>query len=104
MMEVTKSIVWEALKPVKDPEIDLGIVELGLIYDVDIEDEGKKVIISMTLTTPMCPYGPFLVQEVENAVKSIPGVENAEIRIVWEPQWNPNTMATDEVKDKMGIW
>jgi metal-sulfur cluster biosynthetic enzyme len=58
----------------------------------------------MTLTTPYCPYGPQLIQETKMCVLALPGVKDAEIDIVWEPVWDPKTMASDEVKDALGLW
>ena len=103
-MLISEDIVFEALKSVVDPEIGLNIVELGLVYGTDIENEGKKVAVRMTLTTPMCPYGPAIIQEVGETIQALPGVEDSDVKIVWEPQWDPRTMASDEVKDKLGIW
>ncbi len=103
-MLINEDIVFEALKVVVDPEIGLGIVELGLVYGADIEDDGKKVSVRMTLTSPMCPYGPMIIQHVDETIKILPGVEETDIQVIWEPQWDPRTMASDEVKDKLGIW
>jgi metal-sulfur cluster biosynthetic enzyme len=91
------------LEPVKDPEIGLSVVDLGLIYDVDIKPDGK-VIITMTLTTPACPYGPELVDAVKLATMTTKGVKEAEVEVVWDPPWNPEEMATDYAKDVLGIW
>ena len=96
--------VYEALKAVEDPEIHQNIVGLGLIYGVDINEADRKVGIKMTLTTPYCPYGPQLIQETKMCVLALPGVKDAEIDIVWEPVWDPKTMASDEVKDALGLW
>jgi metal-sulfur cluster biosynthetic enzyme len=103
-MLISEDLVFEALKTVVDPEVNLGIVELGLVYGVDLENEGKKVSVEMTLTSPMCPYGPVIIQSVNNSLKTLPGVEETDVQVVWEPQWDPKTMASDEVKDKLGIW
>ena len=103
-MTVTKESVFEALKVVKDPEIRLGIVDLGLVYDANISEDGKEVNVKMTLTSQMCPYGPTLVQQTQQAAQGIEGVEKATVDIVWEPPWDPKTMATDEVKDVLGLW
>ncbi|HWO56666.1 MAG TPA: metal-sulfur cluster assembly factor [bacterium] len=103
-MLITQDIVMEALKEVKDPELHLGIVDLGLVYGVDIEDDGKHVEVRMSLTSPGCPYGPQMVNDVRFAVASLPGVETADVRVVWDPPWDPRTMASDEIKDKLGIW
>ena len=103
-MLATKDIVMEALKEVQDPELRLGIVDLGLIYGVDIEDNGKHVEVRMSLTSPGCPYGPQIVNDVRFAVTALPGVETADVRVVWDPPWDPRKMASDEIKDKLGIW
>ena len=102
--KLTKEEVLEALKPIVDPEIRIGIVDLGLIYDVLVKNEGKSVEVKMTLTTPMCPYGPMLMTQVEDVANTMPGVENAKITLVWEPPWDPRTMASDYAKDKLNIW
>ncbi len=103
-MNISKAIVYEALKPVMDPEINLSVVDLGLIYDVRIDNKVKKITVDMTLTSPMCPYGPMLIAMVDDAVKVLPGIKETEVKVVWEPQWDPKKMASDEVKDKLGIW
>ncbi len=103
-MLITQEIVMEALKEVKDPELHLGIVDLGLVYGVDVEDGGKHVEVRMSLTSPGCPYGPQMVNDVRFAVTALPGVETADVRVVWDPPWDPRKMASDEIKDKLGIW
>ncbi len=102
-MSLTRELILEKLKPIEDPEIALGVVDLGLIYDVEIVDN-KEVNITMTLTTPACPYGPMLVEQVENAVKAVEGVEKTSVTVVWDPPWNPAEMASDMAKDVLGIW
>ncbi len=99
----TKEEVFEALKPVQDPEIRIGIVDLGLIYDADISDTGK-VTIKMTLTTPACPYGEMLVAMVHRAAEDLDDVTEVEVVLVWEPTWDPVEMASDVAKDLLGIW
>jgi metal-sulfur cluster biosynthetic enzyme len=101
---ITKDSVLKALEPVIDPEMQIGIVDLGLVYDVSTEDDGRKVTVKMTLTTPMCPYGPMLVGQVQDAVQQMEGVEDGKVDLVWDPPWDPRTMATDEAKDKLMIW
>jgi metal-sulfur cluster biosynthetic enzyme len=103
-MPVTDDMVMEALSVVQDPELRMGIVEMGLIYGVDVRDSGQTVEVRMTLTTPGCPYGPALIDGVKLVVEQLPGVQNADVKMVWEPPWNPEQMASDEVKDKLGIW
>ena len=103
-MFITEDIVREALKTVIDPEINFSVIDLGIIYGISIENAGKKIRITMTLTSPTCPYGAILAKQVEQTLKALPGVAEAEVQLVWQPPWEPHTMASDEVKDKMGIW
>jgi len=91
-----------ALKTVFDPEIPADIYELGLIYKVDIRDD-RVVAIEMTLTTPNCPAAEELPTMVENAVASVPGVQSAEINIVWDPAWSPDRMS-DEARLVLNMW
>ncbi|MBI2584139.1 MAG: metal-sulfur cluster assembly factor [Candidatus Aenigmarchaeota archaeon] len=93
----TKEQVLEALKIVVDPEIQIDIVTLGLIYRVDID--GNKIKITMTLTTPNCPYGPQLLNQVKSVAEKVEGVESTEINVVWEPPWQPS----EELKAMLGI-
>jgi metal-sulfur cluster biosynthetic enzyme len=99
----TKTEVMEALKPVVDPDIGLSLVDLGLIYDVLIEESGR-LSIRMTLTTPACPFAPQLLQSVNDAAEKIEGITDVEVILVWEPPWDPKTMASDHAKDALGIW
>ena len=92
-----------AVAVVEDPEIGLGVVDLGLIYDVAIAED-NSVSIRMTLTTPYCPYGPQLVAEVQKAAQDIPGVSRADVEVVWDPPWDANTMTSEYAKDVLGIW
>lgn len=97
--------VREALVEVKDPELNIGILELGLVYDVVVEGEnGGFVTVVMTLTSPMCPVGPMFKQSVEDKVKSIEGVKKATAEITFTPPWDPKEMASDDVKVLLGIW
>lgn len=99
----TKDEILAKLEPIEDPEIRLGLVDLGLIYDIAVLDD-RIVNIFMTLTTPGCPYGPQLVEQVRRAVLELPGVEKVDIEIVWDPPWNPVEMASEYAKDVLGIW
>src|SRR4030095_11709719 len=80
--------IVEALKTIYDPEIPVNIYELGLIYDVDIQ-EGGAIKVKMTLTAPGCPVAGTLPGEVEAKVAAAPGVTSAEVELVWDPAWNP---------------
>lgn len=103
MAQVTEEQVLEALRPIQDPEIMVGIVDLGLIYDVDVNKK-NEVKVKMTLTTPACPYGEMLVRMAQRASEDVEEVTKAEIVLVWEPQWDPREMASDLAKDRLGIW
>ena len=98
--EPTKEAVLNQLKQVEDPEIRYNIVDLGLVYDAKIDN--GMVIVDMTLTSPTCPVGPYILSEAENAVKKLPGVTGVVINIVWEPLWGPERMS-DEAKVALGM-
>ena len=89
---IIEAQVIEALRTCFDPEIPVNIYELGLIYEVIVDDTGG-VTVNMTLTTPHCPAAQSLPPEVEKKVKSVQGVTNAAVNIVWEPPWTPARMS-----------
>ena len=93
--------VVDALKSIYDPEIPVDIYELGLIYDVDISEDGDAVI-TMTLTTPHCPVAESLPNEVELRVLSVPGIRDAVVNLVWDPPWDPSKMS-DEARLELGM-
>ncbi len=93
--------IVEALQSVYDPEIPVNIYELGLIYDVAVGDSGH-VDVKMTLTSPACPVAGTLPVEVEDKVKGVPGVESAEVEVVWDPVWNPSMMS-EAAKLELGM-
>jgi FeS assembly SUF system protein len=96
-----QAAVVDALKSVYDPEIPVDIYELGLIYDVDISEDGDAVV-TMTLTTPHCPVAESLPNEVELRVLSVPGIRDAEVKLVWDPPWDPSKMS-DEARLELGM-
>lgn len=98
--EITEEEVYYALMNVYDPEIPVSIVDLGLIYDVQISS-GNNVGIKMSLTTPGCGMGAMIASQAEQAVKDI-GANNVLVEVVWDPPWNPDMMS-DEAKQKLGI-
>jgi FeS assembly SUF system protein len=89
--EIKQSVV-DVLRTVYDPEIPVDIYELGLVYDVHVE-EGGAVAIRMTLTSPMCPVAESLPPEVEQKVRGVAGVTDVKIDLVWEPPWSPSLMS-----------
>ena len=93
--------VVEALKSIYDPEIPVDIYELGLIYDVAISEDGDAVV-TMTLTTPHCPVAESMPGEVELRVLSVPGIRDAEVKLVWDPPWDPSKMS-DEARLELGM-
>ena len=96
----TEAQVYEALKECYDPEIPVNLVDLGLIYDVKIIDDW--VGIKMTLTTPGCGMSGMISQNVRSRVMRLPGVKDADVRIVWQPAWSPSMMSA-EAKKKLGV-
>jgi metal-sulfur cluster biosynthetic enzyme len=92
MAEITKEQVMKVLERVNDPELRLNIVDLGLIYDVEISDD-NNVGVDMTLTTQACPVGPMIQMQAEAALKSIAGVNQVDVRIVFDPPWTPEKMS-----------
>ena len=89
-----------ALRKVKDPELNLNIVDLGLVYDISVD--GADVQIDMTLTSPGCPAGPQIMGDIERAVKALPGVGSVNLNLVWEPFWTPDKIEP-RVRAYMGI-
>jgi metal-sulfur cluster biosynthetic enzyme len=103
-MKLTEEQVREALRPVCDPELGMSIVDLGLIRDVEISPDGRQVALTMTLTTPFCPEGPFIIAAAQEAVQHLPGVEDSHVDLVWSPPWDPRTDCSEDVLAELGIW
>jgi len=96
---MTPAAVREALRHVIDPEIGINIVDLGLVYDIDIQDARARV--TMTMTSPACPLGDYLKDLSDSTIRQrVPGVQEVEIVLVWEPPWNPDMMA-EEVRRRL---
>jgi probable FeS assembly SUF system protein SufT len=96
MQMVPEERVWEALKQCYDPEIPVNIVDLGLVYEVKVEEEfpsEANVYIRMTLTAPGCGMGPMIAADVKRRVQQIPGVTNVLVELVFDPIWNPDMMS-----------
>lgn len=105
-MPLHEDQIREELKKVIDPELFVNIVDLGLVYVVDVQaaDDGKSnVKIDMTMTSPMCPAGPQLIAQSKQFVSALDGVGNVEIKIVMDPPWTPDKM-TEEARDHLGIF
>ena len=94
--EFSEQAVWEALKTCFDPEIPVNIVDLGLIYDLDIAKTpagGQSVEVKMTLTAPGCGVGPVIAEDARQKIAALPSVEHAKVHIVWDPQWTPQMIS-----------
>ena len=93
---VTKEEVIEVLKTCYDPEIPINIIDLGLVYGVEVE--GDLVHIKMTLTMPGCPMGELIIENVKRKVEAIEGVKEAKIELVWDPPWTPERISEEAMK------
>lgn len=99
---IIKEKVLKSLKKVIDPELNVDIVDLGLIYNILIDQKSGTVKIKMTLTTPGCPLSLFFEEWITEKVKKIKGVKNVKIDLVWEPPWDPDKMS-EETREKLGV-
>ncbi len=99
---VNEELVRERLKDVMDPELQMSIMELGLVYGVEIENAKVKVIY--TLTSPACPLGPVIEGQIQSAVMDMPGVKEVDTEMTMTPPWDPRIHASDDVKMQLGIW
>ena len=93
----TKEDVIEELKKVNDPEIGIDVYTLELIYDVKVENGKAKIL--MTLTTPMCPYGPMLIEEIKARVRELKGIKEVDVEVTFDPPWKPS----DELRATLGV-
>ena len=96
----TEEQLRAALRDVKDPELDLNIVDLGLVYDVEVAD--GQVAVKMTLTSPGCPAGPMITNDVYRQVRDLDGVSDVDVEIVWEPYWTPERIEP-KIRAMMGF-
>jgi FeS assembly SUF system protein len=97
---VTKEQVYEALQECYDPEIPVNIVDLGLVYDVQVEDD--KVAVRMTLTAPGCGMGGMIAADARQRILALEGVVDATVDLVWDPPWDPSRIS-EEAKQRLGI-
>jgi metal-sulfur cluster biosynthetic enzyme len=104
-MALSEESVREALKQVVDPELFINIVDLGLVYVVDLQpaEEKTDIKIEMTMTSPACPAGPQLVSQTKNVVSAMEGVGNVDVKVVMVPPWTPDRM-TEDARDQLGIF
>jgi len=102
-LRASAEMVLDALSEVYDPEIGIDIVSLGLVYGSHIDDQGL-LTVDMTLTTPFCPLGSILQSQIHAVCAPLPGVEDVRVNLVWDPPWDPRTMASDEVKLELGLY
>ena len=94
--------LFEWFQPVEDPELFVSIVDLGLIYDINLHE--GKCLIRMTLTSPGCPMGDYIIETLRQRGLEHEDIKEVDVDIVWEPRWDPHTMASEEAKDQLGIW
>jgi len=105
-MTVTKESVLTAIHPVEDPELKISLVELGLVYDVRIEEgeEGVHAEVDLTLTSPGCPVAPEIMASVHRAALTTEGVDTVHVNLVWTPRWDPKIHASEDALMDMGIF
>lgn len=101
---LTPEQVLDGLRPVNDPELNLSIVDLGLVRGITVHDDSGKVDIDLTLTSPMCPLGPEIMAAAKGAAERVPGVSEAAINLVWSPLWDPRIDCSEDAKAELGIW
>jgi metal-sulfur cluster biosynthetic enzyme len=101
MSSLQADVVRENLRTVVDPELGVNIVDLGLIYDIEVKD--SDVNIKMTLTSPACPLGAVIQGQAHAALKKLPWVKDVKLELVWSPRWDPRVMASEEARMELGI-
>ena len=99
-MAIEEKALWDALREVHDPEIPVNVVDLGLVYRLEVK-EGGMVDVDMTMTAPACPVAPQVMAEAKEKLLGVPGVEKVHVNLVWQPLWNPEMMS-DAAKDELG--
>jgi metal-sulfur cluster biosynthetic enzyme len=97
----TKGEVLDALANVEDPEIGMNIVDLGLVYGVDLDDDQGQVHIDLTLTSPGCPLGPEIIRNIKRELRGFDEILHVDVDLVWSPLWHPSMMS-DYAKDELG--
>ena len=99
----SSEMILDALSQVYDPEIGIDIVNLGLVYDTAIDESGT-LTVDMTLTSPYCPMGSIIQSQAHAVCAGLPGVEDVRVNLVWQPPWDPRTMASEEARLELGIY
>ncbi|MDR3618518.1 MAG: iron-sulfur cluster assembly protein [Paludisphaera borealis] len=98
---IEQEALLNALRTVKDPELNVNILDLGLVYTIQAEDD--HVNMEMTLTSPACPVGPEILRNAVTALEKVEGVAKANVKLVMSPPWSPDRM-TDEARDELGVY
>ena len=96
--EAVKNNCWEVMKTVYDPEIPVNIVDLGLVYDLNVEPSpggGSRVSVKMTLTAPGCGMGPVIASDAQQKIQGLPGVDEASVEVVWDPPWHQSMISAE---------
>ena len=98
---INQETLVTALKTVKDPELNLNVIDLGLVYSIQVHED--QVEVEMTLTSPACPVGPEIIRNAVAALEKVDGVTKADVRLVMSPPWSPDRMS-DEARDELGFF
>lgn len=98
---MSKDEIMEKLKEIEDPEIGMNIVDLGLVYGLDWDEDRGQVHVDLTLTSPGCPLGPEIIRNIKRVLRPLDEVVNVEVDLVWQPLWHPSMMS-DYAKDELG--
>ncbi len=101
MSSIQEDVVRETLRTIMDPELSVNIVDLGLIYAIDIN--GSSVVVKMTLTSPACPLGAVIQAQVHQTLTKLPWVKDPRVELVWSPRWDARTMASEDARMELGI-
>ena len=99
----TEQEIRNVLMAVEDPELHINIIDLGLIYNIDRQENEGKLFVDMTLTTPACPYGPQLLAQTHSILGRLPNVKEVKINTVWSPKWDPRKHASETAQMMLGL-
>lgn len=104
-MALSEETIYAALRQVRDPELLVNIVDLGLIYGIGVTetDERTDIMVLMTMTTPACPWGPQLLAEVKDTIGGLEGVGTVDVKLTLDPPWTPDRM-TEDARDELGMF